>query len=99
MKIGERIRIRRMQLGLSQGDLAAAVGYTSANKRSIVFQVEAGRNDVPATLLPAYAKALNTSIYYLLGMTDQSDWTDDHLLLIAGAHSDGGANSEHDDSL
>lgn len=94
MKIGERIRERRLQLGLSQADLAQAVGYTSSNRRSVVFQVESGRNDVAASLLPVYARVLKTSIYYLLGMTDHCDWTDDQLLLLAESSSSNASDNE-----
>ena len=80
MRIGERIRARRVSLGMSQGDLATAVGYTADNRRSIIYQAEIGRNDVPAILLPAYAAALRTSVYYLLGLTDAADLTDIDLL-------------------
>ena len=64
MEVGERIRQRREQLGMTQGELAKFVGYTS---RSSVAKVEANANGMVQSKLIAFAKALKTTPSYLLG--------------------------------
>ena len=62
-KFGERVRARRIELGLSQGELAKRLGYTS---RSTINKIENGTNDVGQTKVVDFAKALNTTIGYLM---------------------------------
>lgn len=64
-----RIRNRRLDLGMSQEELAELVGYTG---RSAIARVESGRNKIPINKIPLYAKALHTTTAYILG-TDESD--------------------------
>jgi transcriptional regulator with XRE-family HTH domain len=68
MEIGERIKRRREELGLSQGELAKKVGYTS---RSSVAKVETNANGMVQSKLIAFAKALNTTPAYLMGWEDE----------------------------
>lgn len=69
-EIGRRIRELRIKKGLSQEELAKAVGYTSNNSRSTINKVEQGQNDIVQSKLKAYAKALDTTVGYLLGIDD-----------------------------
>ena len=62
-EMGKRIRQRRMELGLSQGDLARRMGF---QERSIIAKYENGRK-VPVQNLPELAAALETTPAYLLG--------------------------------
>ena len=55
---------------MSQEELAKAVGYTSENSRSTINKVEQGQNDIVQSKLKAYAKALDTTVGYLLGIDD-----------------------------
>lgn len=64
--IGDRIRIKREGLGMTQGELAQKVGYTS---HSSIAKVESGAIDLPQTKIEAIANALQTSPAYLLGLT------------------------------
>lgn len=64
MEVGERIRQRREQLGMTQDELARLVGYTS---RSSVAKIEANANGMVQSKLIAFAKALKTTPSYLLG--------------------------------
>lgn len=59
--------MRRIQLGLSQEELAKKLGYKS---RSTINKVELCSRDVMRSKVPAYAAALNTTIEYLMGFTD-----------------------------
>ena len=64
MNIGDRIRIRREALGLSQLELAHRLGYGS---KSTVCKVENGVHDLTQTNVVKYAKALDTTPAYLMG--------------------------------
>ena len=63
LKIGEKIRDARKQLGLSQGALATMSGYTS---RSSINKIELGLVDIPQSKLILIAKALNLSPKFLI---------------------------------
>lgn len=61
------IKNRRLELGLSQEDLARKMGYTS---RSSIAKIEAGKNDIPQSKIKAFAKALETTPGYLMGLDE-----------------------------
>lgn len=62
--IGERIRKRRLEIGLSQDELAKKVGYTS---RSTINKIENGTNDITQSMVWKMAEALDTPVSYLMG--------------------------------
>lgn len=66
-KIGERIRDRRIQLNMTQYELALKTGYTS---RTTINKIEMGINDVRQKKIELFAKALETTPSYLMGWTD-----------------------------
>ncbi len=66
--IGEKIKQRREELKLTQQELADRMGYKS---RSTINKVELGVNDISQTTIYAYAKALNTTIAYLMDWEEQ----------------------------
>lgn len=57
MDIGERIKKRREELGLSQSELARKVGYTS---RSTINKIEKDGRGISQDKIAAIAKALHT---------------------------------------
>ena len=63
----DRIRERREALGLSQLDLSLKLGYTD---RSTIAKLEAGVNHVNTKKLPKLARALETTVSYLMCETD-----------------------------
>ncbi len=63
----DRIRERREALRLSQLDLSQRLGYTD---RSTIAKLESGVNHVNTKKLPALARALETTVSYLMGETD-----------------------------
>ena len=67
MTIGERIRNRRKELGLSQEELANRLGNKS---RASVCTVEKDRGDMTTEQIKKYAEALETTPAYLMGMTE-----------------------------
>lgn len=66
---GQRVRDRRIELGISQDELAKRVGYSS---RSSINKIEAGARNVTQTICKKLAHALGTTTSYLLGDTDDS---------------------------
>lgn len=66
---GKRVKQRRIQLGLSQEELAKKLGYSS---RSTINKIENGTNDVVQTKVVDFAKALDTTIAYLMAWDEAS---------------------------
>lgn len=62
-KLGERIAALRNQRGLTQVQLAEALGYSQQQ----VLSFEKGRRRVPVSALPDLSKALGVSVEELLG--------------------------------
>ena len=54
-RVGRFVRTRRTELGLSQGDIIKALGYTSRNS---VSNIEVGREGLPAKRIYAWADLL-----------------------------------------
>lgn len=69
MNIGERIRSRREELGLTQEELAKKLGYKS---RSSVNKVETSR-ELSNKKVRQYAEALNCSPAYLMGWEEKDN--------------------------
>ena len=62
--VGERIRNRRKELGLSQGELASRLGLKS---KSTVCKIERGEDNLTTDTIAKYADALQTSPAYIMG--------------------------------
>jgi transcriptional regulator with XRE-family HTH domain len=69
MTIGDRIRERRIELGLSQQELAEKLGYRS---KVSVSHAENDRDDMTTTRIQKYADALDVTPGYLMGWTRES---------------------------
>lgn len=70
LTIGDRIRQRREQIGMSQAELAALSGYKS---RTSINKIELGERDIRQNKIKAIADALHTSPAYLMGWEDAPD--------------------------
>lgn len=68
-QIGENIRRRRIELKMTQEELAIRVGYTS---KSTINKIEQGVNDVQQSKIEQFANALNTSPSVLMGWVDEN---------------------------
>lgn len=79
MTVGERIKQRRLELGLSQDELAKKVGYKS---RSSINKIELSR-DLPLKKVELMAKALDTTPGCLMG------WSDETQIIIEDMKSQG----------
>ena len=64
MNIGERIKYRREELGMSQEELATKLGYKS---RSSVNKIENDASGLPQSKIVAIANALRTTPSYIMG--------------------------------
>lgn len=67
--IGGRIKAAREERGLSQADLAQALGFQSATAVSLI---ESGDRKVTAGLLENLSTALHRDISYFLGQEDRA---------------------------
>ena len=75
MTIGERIKQRRIELNMSQDELAKKVGYKS---RSSIQKIESARN-LPITKVEKMAYALDTTPAYLMGWQEQVERVQEQL--------------------
>ena len=66
---GDRIREARVKLRLSQTDLAARVQPEGVTiERDSISRIEIGTRFIPDYEIPAFARALNVSALWLLGI-------------------------------
>ena len=70
MTIYERIKQLRLQLGMSQEELAKKVGYEG---KSAISKVENGERDISHSMLIKYAEALHVTPSYLLTGSDSDN--------------------------
>jgi len=68
MNIGERIKNRRIELELSQTDLAQRMGLK--NRASVCRDEKSTGEQMTRKTLKAYAEALHCSPLFLMGLTD-----------------------------
>lgn len=66
--IGERIKQRRMELGLTQTELATIMGYKS---KVAISNVENNKEDLTVTRVKKYADALSTTPSVLMGWEEE----------------------------
>lgn len=76
----KNIKKRRMQLNMSQQELAETVGYKG---RSMISQIEAGTVDLPLSMIRKFADSLKCSPSYLMGWVENIDSYDPLLDTIA----------------
>lgn len=85
MTVYERIKLRRIELGMSQADLGKKIGYTN---HSTIAKIESGQRDLKQSQIVKFAKALDTTPGYLMGWEDLSHINEDELtaeLIALGA--------------
>lgn len=64
MTVGERIRKRRIELNLSQEELAKRMGYSG---KSSICKAETWGNEITTMKVKKFADALDVSFEYLMG--------------------------------
>ena len=70
MTIGQRIKIRREELNMSQDDLAKKVGYKS---RSSINKIELDLYSLKQSKIQAIADALETTPSYIMGWDEEAE--------------------------
>lgn len=70
ISVGDRIRIRRTELGMTQEELGKKVGYTS---RTTVNKVESGISQLNQKRIILFANALNVTPAYLMGWEETKE--------------------------
>lgn len=70
MTVGERIKLLREGLGLSQEELAKLVGYQS---RSSINKIELGLRDITPSKIKKLADVLQTTPSYLMGWQEEGE--------------------------
>ncbi len=76
----KNIRDRRLQLGMSQAELAKKVGYSD---RSAIAHIEAGKKNLTHSRIISFAEALDTTPEQLMGWIDEPENSID---LLAGKY-------------
>lgn len=79
--IGNRVKKRREELGMTQLELAKKLGYGS---KSTVCKVESGVHDMTQSNVVKYAEALQTTPAYLMGWEQEVTQDMDYLLHLHG---------------
>lgn len=69
-EFGTRIKQKRLELNMTQDELARKVGYTS---RSSINKIELGFVDLPQSKIAAIANALGTTPAYLMGWDSEKN--------------------------
>lgn len=67
-ELGNKIKQRREELGLSQDELARMLGY---KHKSSINKIELGAADVPRAKVPAFARALGMTAIEFSGWTEE----------------------------
>ena len=68
LSIGDRIRIRREELGMSQEELARRLGYKS---RSSITKIEKDGRELPQKKIADIANVLLTTPSYIMGWEEE----------------------------
>lgn len=74
LELYKNIRRKRLELNMSQEELARKVGYTS---RSTIARIEKGEIDISRDKIFAFAKALKTTPSELMGLSGCEDTLSD----------------------
>ena len=78
MTTGERLKLRRKEIGFSAEKVAEQLGVSPAT----IYRYEKGDIEkVPVDSLAELAKILQTTPAYLMGWESQSEWKDNNALL------------------
>lgn len=65
MTIGSRVKTRREELGLTQTQLAQLTGYSD---KTIISKIEKGDSSIPVTKINRFARVLEVTEGYLMGL-------------------------------
>lgn len=69
MKIGEKIKERRTQLGWSLRDLSSKMGYAN---HSTIARIESGQVDIPQSKIERFSRVLDIPLSELMGWEEET---------------------------
>ena len=81
--IGSRIKTLRTKRAITADALGNAIG----KDRATIYRYESGKINIPYSVLVKIANALNTSVEYLRGVTDNDKITLGNILETSGIYS------------
>lgn len=70
MKIGDKIKKRRMELEWSLRELSNRMGYAN---HSTIARIESGAVDIPQSKIVKFAEVLNVPVAYLMGWDESQE--------------------------
>ena len=86
MELYKNIKARRMDLGLTQSELAAKLGYAD---KSMIAKIEKGAVDIPLSKIEAFAHALKTTPGFIMGWeADDTDYIVAYRNMLEPAEND-----------
>lgn len=85
MTVASKIKDRRNELGWSQRELAAKMGYSS---NTTVTKIEQGKVDVSQERLEQFAQVLGVSVAYLMGWEQIQKKNDQLVKLVTRLRKD-----------
>lgn len=74
MTIGERIKARRIEMDMTQQELAEKIGYKG---KTAISKIEANERDLRQSKIKPMADALNTTVEYIMGWEEQAPKLDE----------------------
>lgn len=79
-KFGERIKLQRAVLDMSQTELAKKLGYS---EKSAISKIENGQTEPPVSKVQQFADVLQTSVAYLMGWGEVNTLEEDEQELLS----------------
>ena len=80
--INDRIKQRRLELNMSQEDLAKKTGYKT---KSAISRIESGQRDLTQSQIEIFSKALDTTPSFLMGWENKeskhSSFSDERIII------------------
>lgn len=70
MTVGQRVKLRREELGLSQEELAKRIGYKS---KTSINKIELDFRNLTQSKIKAIADALDTTPSYIMGWDEEAE--------------------------
>lgn len=84
IQLYKNIRNRRIELGMTQDELARLVGYSD---RTSIAKIESGKVDLQQSKISLFAKALNTTPSDLMGWEDEESVSEEVEIKTIAAHA------------
>lgn len=81
MTVGEKVKSKRDELGITQDELAQMTGYSGKNRKTSINKIEKGLQGIPKNKIPAFAKALDMDISELAEWSDKIEKSRDSIFL------------------